>query len=147
MRTGPYGLFNRTENINSGFIKWLKPKPTLWRLLVWMTHTSPNYSLINQVQNRFYKMTLVTVLLTLNMFCLQFKFLRYSELNLRSTSLDDQDLFDQPWTCSTRYITVFSRLSPILKWGASSRWLSSLYRLMRKSVELTIGKMHPTLVS
>ena len=34
----------------------------------------------------------------------------------------------------------------ILKWGASSRWSSSLYCHKRNSDEMTIGKTHPTLV-
>ena len=33
-----------------------------------------------------------------------------------------------------------------VKWGASSRWSSSLYFPMRYSDEMTIEKMHPTLV-
>ena len=32
-----------------------------------------------------------------------------------------------------------------IKWGASSRWSSSLFCLMRNSDKMTIGKMHPTL--
>ena len=32
-----------------------------------------------------------------------------------------------------------------LKWGAASRWSSSLYCPMRNSDEMTIGKTHPTL--
>ena len=33
-----------------------------------------------------------------------------------------------------------------VKWGVCSRWSSSLYRPMRKSDEMTIGKMHSTLL-
>ena len=33
----------------------------------------------------------------------------------------------------------------IIKWGASSRWSSSLYCPMRNSDQMAIGKTHPTL--
>ena len=36
---------------------------------------------------------------------------------------------------------------PVLKWGASSRWSSSLNCHIRKSGQITIGKTHPTLVT
>ena len=36
-------------------------------------------------------------------------------------------------------------LFSVLKWGASSRWSSSLYFPMRNSDEMTTGKTHPTL--
>ena len=35
---------------------------------------------------------------------------------------------------------------PVLKWGASSRWSSSLNCHIRKSGQITIGKTHPTLI-
>lgn len=37
------------------------------------------------------------------------------------------------------------RFGPLLKWGASARWLSSLFYHMRNLDEMSIWKTHPTL--
>ena len=48
---------------------------------------------------------------------------------------------DRPWDPEI----IESSLLNEPKWGASSRWWSSLYCLMRNSDLMTIGKMYPTL--
>ena len=45
------------------------------------------------------------------------------------------------------HLNIAYENSNTLKWGASSRWSSSLYGSMRNSGQMTIGKMHTTLLS
>ena len=51
------------------------------------------------------------------------------------------DFWDYPWPQALGWFQF--RDSGILKCGVSSRWLLSLYYLMRNSDEMTIEKTHP----
>ena len=54
-------------------------------------------------------------------------------------SLEGESQVIRPW-----FFCLFNRTAAEVKWAASAQWLLSLYRTVRNSAEMAIGKTHPT---